>query len=143
MVDNEKSISGENEEKNMEYKEIKKVLNENLFKDIKTIEKADEYIDMFDKVKNLLVKQKIQILIEFTKKISNYLKSKNYKEGEHYTLLKDKYIIKEMLNSNYPHPIEFNINNIKVSLEYERGDMSCYFGIYTEDENMPIKIRKK
>ena len=143
IIDNEKSISGENEEGDMTEAEIKKVLNENLFKDIKTIEKADEYIEMFDKVKNLLVKQKIQILIEFTKKIANYLKSKNYKEGEHYTLLKDKYIIKEMLNSNYPHPIEFNINNIKVSLEYERGDMSCYFGIYTEDENMPIKIRKK
>lgn len=143
IIDNEKSISGENEEGDMTETEIKKVLKENLFKDIKTIEKADEYIEMFDKVKNLLVKQKIQILIEFTKKIDNYLKSKNYKEGEHYTLLKDKYIIKEMLNSNYPHPIEFNINNIKVSLEYERGDMSCYFGIYTEDENMPIKIRKK
>ena len=143
IIDNEKSISGENTEGDMTEAEIKKVLNENLFEDIKTIEKADEYIEMFDKVKNLLVKQKIQILIEFTKKIANYLKSKNYKEGEHYTLLKDKYIIKEMLNSNYPHPIEFNINNIKVSLEYERGDMSCYFGIYTEDENMPIKIRKK
>ena len=143
IIDNEKSISGENEEGDMTETEIKKVLNENLFKDIKTIEKAEEYIEMFDKVKNLLVKQKIQILIEFTKKIANYLKSKNYKEGEHYTLLKDKYIIKEMLNSNYPHPIEFNINNIKVSLEYERGDMSCYFGIYTEDENMQIKIRKK
>ena len=143
IIDNEKSISGENEEGDMTEAEIKKVLNENLFKEIKTIEKADEYIEMFDKVKNLLVKQKIQILIEFTKKIANYLKSKNYKEGEHYTLLKDKYIIKEMLNSNYPHPIEFNINNIKVSLEYERGDMSCYFGIYTEDKNMPIKIRKK
>lgn len=143
IIDNEKSISGENEEGDMTETEIKKVLNENLFEDIKTIEKADEYIEMFDKVKNLLVKQKIQILIEFTKKIANYLKSKNYKEGEHYTFLKDKYIIKEMLNSNYPHPIEFNINNIKVSLEYERGDMSCYFGIYTEDENMPIKIRKK
>ena len=143
IIDNEKSISGENEEGDMTEAEIKKVLKENLFEDIKTIEKANEYIEMFDKVKNLLVKQKIQILIEFTKKIDNYLKSKNYKEGEHYTLLKDKYIIKEMLNSNYPHPIEFNINNIKVSLEYERGDMSCYFGIYTEDENMPIKIRKK
>ena len=143
IIDNEKSISGENEEGDMTKDEIKELLEKNLFKEIKTIEKADEYIEMFDKVKNLLVKQKIQILIEFTKKIADYLKSKNYKEGEHYTLLKDKYIIKEMLNSNYPHPIEFNINNIKVSLEYERGDMSCYFGIYTEDENMPIKIRKK
>ena len=60
--------------------EIKKVLNENLFKEIKTIEKADEYIEMFDKVKNLLVKQKIQILIEFTKKINEYIKAKGYKE---------------------------------------------------------------
>ncbi len=58
IIDNEKSISGENEENNMEDKEIKKVLNENLFKDIKTIEKADEYIDMFNKVSELIKEQK-------------------------------------------------------------------------------------
>lgn len=58
MVDNEKSISGENEEKNMEDKEIKKVLNENLFKEIKTVEKAQEYIDMFNKANELLEEHK-------------------------------------------------------------------------------------
>ena len=58
IIDNEKSISGENEEKNMEDKEIKKVLNENLFKEIKTVEKAQEYIDMFNKANELLEEHK-------------------------------------------------------------------------------------
>ena len=50
-----------------------------------------------------------------------------------------------MSDYGYPHPIEFNINDIRVSLEYEKyeGDMSCYFGIWTEDENMQIKNKEK
>ena len=148
IIDNEKSISGENEENNMEEEEIKKVLDKEFLKELKskgelTKGKLDEYIEMFDKAKNLLVKEKIQILIKFTKKISNYLKSKNYKEGKDYTLLKDKDIINWMLESNYPKPIEFNINNIRVWLEYEKGKMLCYFGICTENKNMQIRIRKK
>ena len=58
IIDNEKSISGENEEGDMTKDEIKELLEKNLFKDIKTIEKADEYIEMFDKAKSLLVKEK-------------------------------------------------------------------------------------
>ena len=58
IIDNEKSISGENEEGDMTETEIKKVLKENLFKEIKTIEKADEYIDMFNKVSELIKEQK-------------------------------------------------------------------------------------
>ena len=148
--DNEKIITNPSEEDNMQEKEIKKVLDEKLFKELEskgqlTKGKLNEYIEMFDKAKDLLEKQKIQILIKFTKEIANYLKSKNYKEGKDYTLLSDEDIINGMLKYNYPHPIEFNINNIRVSLEYEKyeGDMSCYFGIYTFNEDMPIKLREK
>ena len=76
MVDNEKSISGENEENNMEEREIKKILDEKLFKELEakgelTESELDKYFEMFDKVKNLLVKEKIPIII---KNIWNLLK---------------------------------------------------------------------
>ena len=132
IIDNEKSISGENEEGDMTEAEIKKVLNENLFKDIKTIEKADEYIDMFDKVKNLLVKQKIQILIEilieFTKKINEYIKAKGYKEGKDYTLLTDEEIINKTEAGANAHHIDFIKDNIKLSLE-NNSNIEYYYGI--------------
>uniref|UniRef100_UPI003D7DDC0A PD-(D/E)XK nuclease family protein n=1 Tax=Brachyspira sp. TaxID=1977261 RepID=UPI003D7DDC0A len=54
IIDNEKSISGENEESDMTKDEIENVLKENLFKEIKTVEKAQEYIDMFENAKVLL-----------------------------------------------------------------------------------------
>ena len=126
IIYNEKSISGENEEGDMTETEIKKVLKENLFKDIKTIEKADEYIEMFDKVKNLLVKQKIQILIEFTKKINEYIKAKGYKED--YTLLTDEEIINKTEAGAEAHHIDFIKDNIKLSLE-NNSNIEYYYGI--------------
>ena len=128
IIYNEKSISGENEEGDMTETEIKKVLKENLFKDIKTIEKADEYIEMFDKVKNLLVKQKIQILIEFTKKINEYIKAKGYKEGKDYTLLTDEEIINKTEAGAEAHHIDFIKDNIKLSLE-NNSNIEYYYGI--------------
>lgn len=73
------------------------------------------------------------------------MKSKNYKEGKNYNLLKDEDIINEMSNCGYPHHIEFNINNIQLLLEsnYENECISYYFGIHTFDNNMLTKIIKK
>ena len=89
IIDNEKSISGENEEGDMTETEIKKVLKENLFKDIKTIEKADEYIDMFNKAnelleehRNLIVKKQISTFLNFTKEVAKKLEKQSYKKGD-------------------------------------------------------------
>ncbi|TXJ59104.1 hypothetical protein EPJ74_11355 [Brachyspira aalborgi] len=121
IIDNEKSISGENEEGDMTEAEIKKVLNENLFKEIKTVDEAQEYIDMFNKAKSLLVKEKITIIIKkclkFTKEINKYIKAKGYKEGKDYTLLTDKEIINKTEAGADAHHIDFIKDNIKLSLE--------------------------
>ncbi len=68
--------------------EIKKVLNENLFKDIKTIEKTKEYIEMFEKVKglleehrNLIVKKQISTFLNFTKEVAKKLEKQSYKKA--------------------------------------------------------------
>ena len=147
IIDNEKSISGENEENNMEEKEIKKVLNEKLIKELKnkgelTESELDKYIEMFDKAKDLLIIEKIKVIIEFTKKIANYLS----KKGKPYTLLKDKDVINEILNYGYPHHIEITINNIGILLEShcnKKGSIEYYFGIWKEYENKQTKIIRK
>ena len=151
IIDNEKSISGENEESDMTKEEIKKVLKENLFKEIKTVEKAKEYIEMFNKANELLeehkkqiVKERILPFLNFTKEAAKYLESKGYKEGKDYTLFSDEDIINRMPDE-VSHHIEFNINNIKILLEswYEDDSIGYYFVIYTEDENIINQINKK
>ena len=162
IINNELSISQGNK---MTKGKIKKILEENIFKDIKTVEDVDEYINMFNSQVIGLLKEKkneierekrenrkaiiekdIQPYLKFTKEVDKYLESKNYKEGKDYNLLKDEDIINEMSNCGYPHHIEFNINNIGVWLESccneYGGDILYYFGIYTFDNNMLTKIIK-
>ena len=132
IIDNEKSISGENEEGDMTKDEIKELLEKNLFKEIKTIEKADEYIDMFENTKVLLEEKRAEIIIksclEFTKKINEYIKAKGYKEGKDYTLLTDEEIINKTEAGAVAHHIDFIKDNIKLSLE-NNDNIEYYYGI--------------
>ena len=137
IIDNEKSISGENEEGDMTETEIKKVLKENLFKELETKGKLteselDKYIEMFDKAKDLLVKEKIPIItkkyLKFTKEINKYIKAKGYKEGKDYTLLTDEEIINKTEAGADAHHIDFIKDNIKLSLE-NNSNIEYYYGI--------------
>ena len=158
IINNELSISQGDK---MTEEKIKKILEENIFKDIKTVEDVDEYINMFKKdvIKLLegkkaeierenrkaIIEKDIQPYLKFTKEVAKYLESKNYREGKDYNLLKDEDIINMMTDYDYPQHIGFNnINNIFVWLEsnYENDCISYYFGIYTDDENIKRKIEK-
>ena len=159
IINNELSISQGDK---MTEGKIKKILEENIFKDIKTVEDVDEYINLFSvQVKKLLnekrekierenrkaiIKKDIQPYFKFTKEVDKYLKSKGYKEDKDYNLLKDEDIINKMADYDYPQHIGFNnINNIFVWLEsnYENDCILYYFGICTEDENIINQINKK
>ena len=159
IINNELSISQGDK---MTEGKIKKILEENIFKDIKTVEDVDEYINLFSvQVKKLLnekrekierenrkaiIEKDIQPYLKFTKEVAKYLESKNYKEGKDYNLLKDEDIINKMADYDYPQHIRFNnINNIFVWLEsnYENDCILYYFGICTEDENIINQINKK
>lgn len=137
IIDNEKSISGENEEGDLTETEIKKVLKENLFKELEakgelTESELDKYFEMFDKAKSLLVKEKITIIIKkylkFTKEINKYIKAKGYKEGKDYTLLTDEEIINKTKAGADAHHIDFIKDNIKLSLE-NNSNIEYYYGI--------------
>ena len=147
IIDNEKSISGENEEGDMTKDEIKELLEKNLFKDIKTIEKADEYIEMFDKVKDLLVKEKIPIItkkyLKFTKEINKYL-NKNIK----YELKSDKDIINNVINENFATHIYFKVNKIEIKIgsSYwieKNNDIGSDYLIIIPKEDKSIKNKLK
>lgn len=147
IIDNEKSISGENEEGDMTETEIKKVLNENLFKDIKTIEKADEYIDMFNKAnelleehKKLIVKNRILPYLDFTRRIYNKLENKDV-----YWLLTDTEIIDNILNNGYSHNLEVNKKEVYLMIEIATDDLGgkYYFGILSWEAKLQNKLREK
>ena len=153
IIDNEKSISGENEENNMEEKEIKKVLNEKLIKELKnkgelTESELDKYFEMFDKAKSLLVKEKITIIIkkylEFTKEVNKYL-NKNIK----YELTSDKDIINNMTNENWTKHIYFKINKIEMNIESDywnkrNNDIEAeyFIAIYKGNKSTKNKLKK-
>lgn len=140
---------------------IKKILEENIFKDIKTVEDANEYINIFDKqVKPLLnekiaeieaierekrkaiIEKDIQPYLKFTKEVAKYLESKNYKEGKDY--IKEEDIINNMSDYGYPRHIQFfKLEGYEPMLEsnFYNNSISYYFAIYTDDENIKIKIK--
>ena len=142
MVDNEKSISGENEENNMEEKEIKKVLNENLFKEIKTVEKAKDYIEMFDKAKslleehrNLIVKKQISTFLNFTKKVAKYF------DKDTYYICDDNHIIEYCCHWLGLGEYVF----LQANYDYENSSTITYnFGVCVKknDTKMKRKIKK-
>ena len=153
IIDNEKSISGENEENNMEEKEIKKLLDEKLIKELKSkgelIEsELDKYFEMFDKAKSLLVKEKITIIIKkclkFTKEVNKYL-NKDIK----YELTSDKDIINNMTNENWTNHIYFKINKIEINIESDywnkrNNDIEAeyFIAIYKGNKSTKNKLKK-
>ena len=163
IIDNEKSISGENEENNVEEKEIKKLLDEKLIKELKnkgelTESELDKYFEMFDKAKSLLVKEKITIIIKkclkFTKEVNKYL-NKNIK----YELTSDKDIINNinMVNENSTNNIDniyfkFKVNKIEINIcdwhEWNKKNNNSYIyseyfiAIYKGDKSTKNKLKK-
>ena len=163
IIDNEKSISGENEEGDLTETEIKKVLKENLFKELETKgelteSELDKYFEMFDKAKSLLVKEKITIIIKkylkFTKEVNKYL-NKNIK----YELTSDKDIINNinMVNENSTNNIDniyfkFKVNKIEINIcdwhEWNKKNNNSYIyseyciAIYKGNKSTKNKLKK-
>lgn len=148
IIDNEKSISGENKERDDMIKdEIKELLEKNLFKEIKTVDKAQEYIDMFNKAnellgehKKLIVKNRILPYLDFTRKIYNELENKYV-----YTLLSDTKIIEHILNEGWAHNLEFSRKEVNLQIEIATDDIGgkYYFGIHSWEVKLQNKLREK
>ena len=150
IIDNEKSISGENEEGDMTKDKINKLLEKELFQNIKTIEETQEYIDMFEKVKglleehrNLIVKKQISTFLNFTKEVAKKLEKQSYKKGD--APSKDTYCI---CDDN--HVIEhgchwLGLGNVflQADWDYEKSSAKYHFGICVEENDIEMKRKIK
>ncbi|ADG72631.1 PD-(D/E)XK nuclease family protein [Brachyspira murdochii] len=152
-IHNANMISNNTEELDMTREKIQNLLKENIFKDIQTVEDAEEYEKIFNSVNELLYEKKRKIIIDkinniyrFTMDIVNYFIKNDIKD--YYKLNYDEIVDKMLDNKNpYPHNIEFNtINDSNIILEsfYHKNNNNTqfYFGIYTESEDSKIKIKK-
>ena len=139
MIDNEKSISGENEEGNMKEERIKQILEDNFLKKINTKERKIEeelqlYIDVFSKAKDLLEMERKRAIIEkiipdyldFTKKISKYLKNNKY-----FNIYKPKEIINNLTSGELVHHIDSDYLYLQSDIDFNNKSVSSYcFGVY-------------
>ena len=150
IIDNEKSISGENEANNMEEEEIKKLLDKEFLKELKskgqlTEGKLDEYIEMFgnakvllEEHKNLIIKKRILPFSNFTKEVAKYLESKGYKDK--YYIVDDNHIIKYGchwlgLGEHVFLQADYDYNNIPI--------ITYHFGVCVGKNDIKIKRKIK
>ena len=139
IIDNEKSISGENEEDNMKEKRIKQILEDNILKKINTKERKIEeeefqlYINVFSKAKDLLEMERKRAIIEkiipnyldFTKKISKYLKNNKY-----FNIYKPKQIIDNLTSGVLVHHIDSDYLYLQSDIDFNNKSVSSYcFGV--------------
>ena len=139
IIDNEKSISGENEEDNMKEKRIKQILEDNILKKINTKERKIEeeklqlYINVFSKAKDLLEIERKRAIIEkiipnyldFTKKISKYLKNNKY-----FNIYKPKQIIDNLTSGVLVHHIDSDYLYLQSDIDFNNKSVSSYcFGV--------------
>ena len=139
IIDNEKSISGENEEDNMKEKRIKQILEDNILKKINTKERKIEeeefqlYINVFSKAKDLLEMERKRAIIEkiipnyldFTKKISKYLKNNKY-----FNIYKPKEIIDNLTSGELLHHIDSEYLYLQSDIDFNNKSVSSYcFGV--------------
>ncbi|WP_300720846.1 PD-(D/E)XK nuclease family protein [uncultured Brachyspira sp.] len=147
-IHNANMLGNNTKEIDMTKEKIRKLLKENIFEDIQTVEDAEEYKKIFNSVIDIINEKEWSIKakphIEFTQKVLDYLKKNG--ESKSYTFLAEKEILNGIVNKNkYPHNIEFKtINEANVILENNNNgtDIDFHFGIYTENERTIKKIKK-
>ena len=152
IIDNEKSISGESEEGEMTNPKIEKVLEKELFQKIKNEEgniddeELQEYIDIFSKALFLLEMERKRAIIEkiipnyldFTKKISKYLKNNKY-----FNIYKPKEIIDNLTSGELLHHIDSEYLYLQSDIDFNNKSVSSYcFGI-CGIPNINNKIKKE
>ena len=160
IINNELSISQGDK---MTEGKIKKILEENIFKDIKTVEDVDEYINMFkSQVIGLLEEKRVEIeaeierenrkviidkffphYLKFTKDVIKELEKQGYKKGNFYAPNKDEYRITEndwiVDNGCY----WLGLGSIFLQSGYENNSIICRFGIAEEEDKKNQIIKKK
>ena len=136
----------------MKEKRIKQILEDNILKKINTKERKIEeeefqlYINVFSKAKDLLEMERKRAIIEkiipnyldFTKKISKYLKNNKY-----FNIYKPKEIIDNLTSGELLHHIDSEYLYLQSDIDFNNKSVSSYcFGI-CGIPNINNKIKKE
>lgn len=149
-IHNANMLSNNTKELDMTKEKILKLLEENIFKDIQTVEDAEEYKQIFNKInllledrKKTIISNKMINIFEFSKRIIDYFiinDIKNYNE------LGYEKVIKDTPYKGYSHIIDFSyIKESQIVLESSRNEYDTiyfYFGIYIDDVELIKQIKK-
>ena len=150
IIDNEKSISGENEEGEMTNPKIEKVLEKELFQKIKNEEgniddeELQEYIDIFSKALFSLKRKKfIQPYSKFTNEVAKELEKQSYKKGDApskdtYYICDDNHVIKHGC-----HWLGLGNVFLQADWDYEKSSAKYHFGICVEENDIEMKRKIK
>ncbi|AEM22586.1 conserved hypothetical protein [Brachyspira intermedia PWS/A] len=131
-IHNANMISNNTKELDMTKSKIQELLEANIFKDIQTVEDAEEYRKIFTSVIDIINQKQIHIIvkphIEFTEKVLEYLK--NNDKSKYYIFLTERKIINDIYQEGYSHNIKYSFCNGEVELILE-SSKDCFFFIFT------------
>ncbi|WP_020003388.1 PD-(D/E)XK nuclease family protein [Brachyspira innocens] len=143
-IHNANMISNNTEELDMTKEKIQKLLEDNLFNDIQTVEDVDEYKKIFNSVIDIINEKEIYIIvkphIEFTEKVLDYLK--NNDKSKSYIYLTEIKIIKKIYKEGYSHNIKYRFCNGEVDLilESQRDSFFLHIYLYNLNDNKKYSI---
>ena len=146
-IHNANMLSNNTKELDMTKEKIQKLLEENIFKDIQTVEDAEEYRKIFTSVIDIINQKQIHIIvkphIEFTEKVLDYLKKND--ELKSYKFLTEIKIINDIYQEGYSHNIKYSFCNGEVELILE-SSKDCFFlhiYLYNLNDNKKYNILRK
>ena len=145
-IHNANMISNNTKELDMTKEKIQKLLEENIFKDIQTVEDAEEYRKIFTSVIDI-INEKIEVISmgnklkkywQFTQEIETYLK--NNKMNEYSILTYDKFEHLFKNNDYVPHIKMCLSDDLYILMESYNCDNYIGFGIIGNSDNIKNKI---
>ncbi|MEI0580676.1 PD-(D/E)XK nuclease family protein [Brachyspira pilosicoli] len=147
-IHNANMLSNNTKELDMTKEKIQKLLEDNIFKDIQTVEDAEEYKNIFNSVIEIINEKEIYIIvkphIEFTERVLDYLKKND--ELKSYKFLTEIKIINNIYKKGYSHNIKYSFCNGEVELILESKKDCFFLHIYLynfNDTNKYTILREK
>lgn len=150
-IHNANMISNNTKELDMTKAKIQNLLEEHLFKDIQTVEEAEEYKKIFNSVIDIINEKEIDISLEpilfFTDKVIKYLNENSDDKSYYYKKIDEitKCIKEDPYTEYFCHNIKYNLNNYNadILLEYHYESGTFQFSIYTDNEKSYKKLKNK
>ena len=145
-IHNANMISNNTKELDMTKSKIQELLEANIFKDIQTVEDAEEYRKIFTSVIDI-INEKIEVISmgnklkkywQFTQEIETYLK--NNKMNEYSILTYDKFEHLFKNNDYVPHIKMCLSDDLYILMESYNCDNYIGFGIIGNSDNIKNKI---